>query len=569
MKAILLVRISSVAQELESQTYDLIRYAKNLGYKEKNIITVKNIESAITLAEEERLGLNEMKDLIQKDKSINAVFVWELSRLTRNPITAYSLQKYFLEVNVQLYCYSPPFQLLDDSLSKYHSGGIQSFGFYITMAQAEMINKKERFHRAKIRNAHNAKFSGGFVKFGYYIDKNGYYQIDDRKNENGESNADLIRYVFNRYEQGISIFKLQTELMERGKTRSTSFVSEILKSEEYTGEFTGEFATEKFIEKNKKLNRKYPQIISREQFIRCKKIAKENNKKADKANEVYMAYKLIKCVECGGTYIGMKSTIQYLCYNRYGKESRIKRELAKKNPEKANEILKEVCKDSIGININILDTVLWNACKGLEVKYRTQNLKQMQDELNDKIIANNEKIAKCKKDIIDEQNEMDRINILFQKGRISEKASDENYNTCLKNIKGHNNKISDLESTDLLYTEKIKELSNTSTTIEDIRKLHEGLYASDDVIEKQEIIKRHVNYINIISETPNKTKLIKIYFHVFKNPMVYRIHYKKKPQIIEYDVRGAYAEPPYQFSKVGFEIVKRFITKNGKTVTVN
>jgi DNA invertase Pin-like site-specific DNA recombinase len=550
MKAILIIRVSTDKQEYEEQKQDLIAYGIKKGYKKKDLIPIDAIESAITNEEKDRKSLTLLKEYIDNDKSINAIFLWELSRLARTMEVGISIRDFLIKNKIQLYCLNPSITLLNDKL-KATSEGKMSFSIFLQLSENEMDLKKARFHRSKIRNAKSGKYSGGFIKFGYYVDDNGYYKI--KKEE-----ADLVKEIFNRYEQGISIFKLTQEYLERGKIPSSSFVAETLKCEAYIG-----------LSNKYGMNRVYPQIISKEQFQRCRKIAKENNKKADKANEVYMAYKLIKCVECGGTYIGMKSTIQYLCYNRYGKESRIKRELAKKNPEKANEILTEVCKDSIGININILDTVLWNACKGLEVIYRTQNLKQMQDELNDKIIANNEKIAKCKKDIIDEQNEMDRINILFQKGRISEKASDENYNTCLKNIKGHNNKISDLESTNLLYTEKIKELSNTSTTIEDIRKLHEGLYASDDVIEKQEIIKRHVNYINIISETPNKTKLIKIYFHVFKNPMVYRIHYKKKPQIIEYDVRGAYAEPPYQFSKVGFEIVKRFITKNGKTVTVN
>ena len=39
------------------------------------------------------------------------------------------------------------------------------------------------------------------------------------------------------------------------------------------------------------MNRKYPQIISVEQFEKCREIAKNNNKRADKTNEIYFAKK--------------------------------------------------------------------------------------------------------------------------------------------------------------------------------------------------------------------------------------------------------------------------------------
>jgi hypothetical protein len=138
--------------------------------------------------------------------------------------------------------------------------------------------------------------------------------------------------VFNRYEEGISIWRLNKELIERGLTDSLSFVNETLKTEAYTG-----------LSNKYGMNRVYPQIISSEQFSRCKEIKKSNNKKLDKTSEIYFGKGLIKCKHCGAKYMAMKTSLQYLCYNRFGREQKINRTLA--------------CRESASINLNILDTI--------------------------------------------------------------------------------------------------------------------------------------------------------------------------------------------------------------------
>lgn len=555
MKAILLVRVSTDDQELEEQKNNLTAYAISQGYNEEDLITIENKESAINLTEDERNGLNKMKEYIANDPTINCVYIWELSRLTRIPTTGYSLREFFKKNKIQLKNYKPVFSLLNDSLSDYDDNGSILFALYMTFAEAEMKNKKAQFKRSKLRNARLGKFSGGFVKFGYFIDKEGYYQISNKKIEGTDLNeADLIRYIFNRYEKGISIFKLTKELMDRGYVKTQNLVRNILISEEYTGKYTGEFVSDSIKEKDQKFERIYPQIISREQFLKCKEIAKNNNKKADKTNEIYLAHGLIKCVECGTTYIGMKSSIQYLCYGRYGKEAKFNKE--------------DACKKSPSININILDTILWQATKGLELKYRTENLKKYIDELNDKIRINNEKINSLRKNIVDVQAEMERITNSYNKGRISEEKSDKEHNECEKKVRQHNNEISKLESENLSLNSIIDE-SSESLSIKDIRKINDDIYAENNLLEKQKVIKRHVDYINIINEELNHTRLVKIYFYIYKNPMVYRVHYNKKPQLIETAIGGIFANEPYRFTKVGFEIEKRFIRRNDKTISIN
>ena len=65
MKALLLVRVSTGHQDLASQTQRVKEEALRDGYKEKDIIIIEDVESAVKLSEEERNGLNRLKQYIE------------------------------------------------------------------------------------------------------------------------------------------------------------------------------------------------------------------------------------------------------------------------------------------------------------------------------------------------------------------------------------------------------------------------------------------------------------------------------------------------------------------------
>lgn len=501
MKAILLVRISSISQRLDEQTNNLINYAQSKGYTEDNLIIIENKESALKLSEEVRNGLNTMKAYIANDSSINAVFVWELSRLFRKQKTGYSLREYFITNHIQLFCFSPTFQLLTDDRSEVDGGGSVIFALYSELADAEMRNKKARFHRSKIRNAKTGKYSGGFVKYGYTINENGYYEINEQE-------AELIRYIFNEYEKGRSTMNLTKELKERGKINTTFFVRGILISEAYTG-LSNEYG----------MNRTYPQIISIEQFKRCRKLAKERNKKADKTNEIYFCKKLIKCTECGTHYIGMKSSIMYLCYGRYGKEAKI-------FPEKA-------CKDSPMININILDSLVWDVVKRYEIAFAVHPDENLIKKLNDEISINNEKINNGKKQLQTIEKKRERNNNMYLLGQINDEKYQANAKVFDAEVRELNNLISKSQNENKKNIRRIEEQEIQKNHIESYKNKEEYLNSIDDR-EKQLLIQNRVHEINIFEDVPNKTKTVVINLDKI-NAEYYRIHIHKKPVLIEYD----------------------------------
>lgn len=140
-KAIILSRVSSNHQTLEQQTEAVLKEVRRDGYTDDNIIIIEDKESAIKLSEEERNGLNKMKEYIKNDPSINAVYLYELSRLSRRQLVLFSIRDFLIERGIQLVCVQPPMKLLDED-GKMSTTAAITFALYSTLSETEMTVKK-------------------------------------------------------------------------------------------------------------------------------------------------------------------------------------------------------------------------------------------------------------------------------------------------------------------------------------------------------------------------------------------------------------------------------------------
>ncbi len=116
-KVILFVRVSTLQQHLESQEDALRRAAIADGYSEDDFVIIGKKESAIKLDEEEREGLNELKEYLATGE-IDCIYIFELSRLSRRPLILYSIREQLLKAKVQLKCLNPQFTLLTQDRSQ-------------------------------------------------------------------------------------------------------------------------------------------------------------------------------------------------------------------------------------------------------------------------------------------------------------------------------------------------------------------------------------------------------------------------------------------------------------------
>lgn len=278
-KCILLSRVSSEQQELDSQTFAIKNEAIKEGFKEDEMIIIEDKESAIKLSEEERNGLNRMKEEISKNSDITHVFIYELSRLSRRQLVLFSIRDYLIEKNIQLVCCTPYFRLLENG--KLSQTANLMFSIFASMAESEMELKKERFKRAKDRNKRTGKAIGRVLY--------GYTTLEDKTIVVDEEKKDLVIDAFTLYATGqYSVWSLAKEICDRhggvGETREhmNQMLTHMIYDERYCGDS------------------QYPQMISRELFEKCCKVRKSNklNNRVHLGDEALLK-KIIFCKETG------------------------------------------------------------------------------------------------------------------------------------------------------------------------------------------------------------------------------------------------------------------------------
>ena len=149
-KAIIFLRVSTLSQRLESQELIARRLAHADGYTDDDILEpIKYKESAVKLGEKDRQGLQDLYAELDKRNDIDAIYVTELSRLSRQSGVLYKIRDHLLEKKIQLVCGSPAFRLLDENkkLDQMAALIVAIFGCF---AEQEAIEKKD-LHAEKSR----------------------------------------------------------------------------------------------------------------------------------------------------------------------------------------------------------------------------------------------------------------------------------------------------------------------------------------------------------------------------------------------------------------------------------
>lgn len=419
-KAVLFVRVSTEKQTLESQIEVLKRSASVDGFGDSDIIVIAKKESGVKLKEAEREGLNELKEVIEKN-DVDCVYIFELSRLSRDPMTLYSVRdKIFRNNKVQLKCLKPSFTLLEEpDRTKLDTMGSLVFSIFGCFAEQEVVEKKERFHRGKGQKALEGKYAGGVIPYGYTVDANRNNLLVINHDE-----ADIIHTIFDMYEAGYSLTRVAQELRERGlkyrnfhnKKRSPEknfdiwFVHQILTSELLTGR--------KLKGENASFERSYPPIISEAQFDRCRQIAQDSNTKIGPKENIYLAKSLILCPECGAKFQAFTSKVHYSCHNAL--MSSVQRKL--NNLEDRRK-----CSNNICISISAMDALLWYVALNKECEYLLSSALDDKADFEKQIATLNEKIAAIDPRLDDITSKRERVVEAYIEGSISRESKQKKF----------------------------------------------------------------------------------------------------------------------------------------------
>ena len=149
-----------------------------------------------------------MKHLIDNDKSIDCVYVYEISRISRHAKVVFSIRDWLIERKIQLIVIKPYIKVLNPDFTISETSTI-FFSIFSGLAENEMYIKKSRMKRGIEKAKAMGRHTGGHVLFGYYTDKQHIYHIDEKQ-------AEIVRWVFDSYVNGWSMRRIAKELIERG-----------------------------------------------------------------------------------------------------------------------------------------------------------------------------------------------------------------------------------------------------------------------------------------------------------------------------------------------------------------
>lgn len=353
IKAIALIRTSTIQQEIESQKEQVLEmcYSDGLRPDEVEVVGCAGA-SAIKVDEQYQKNIQQVYDLIENNSSIKCVYAWAIDRIGRKESILHNFREFLVERKIQLKIKANNLTLLDNE-GKEDFGVKLQFSLYATLAAAEMENKKERFKRAKERNAKDGKYNGGKSPlFGYSVDELGFFIVN-------EEEANIIREMYECYASGnYSIAQLAIEMNERGYRRKGKlFGVDTIKNWLNSGDkFCGECETIK-----------YPPILSKRLVEKVRKMLVQSRKCRERTyKHHYFGARLIKCL-CG-SHLGVYNAT-YVCIHRANKRVRSITNL-------------EQC-EYLGNSISapILDGILWNVAKECHRTFLEEMNSYKRDEL--------------------------------------------------------------------------------------------------------------------------------------------------------------------------------------------
>ena len=425
-KCILLVRVSTEVQEYDEQQKVIFDLAVKDGYLPENIIPIADKESGIKLSEEERHGLNVMKEYIKNDKDINVVYCFELDRISRKKKVLFSIIDFLVEHKVNLIIKEPNrIDLLNDD-GTINEASEMIITLFAQLAESEMRNKISRFKRGKNANKNKGKFVGGNVTFGYFVNEDGYLEVEPNN---------IIGEIFAMYATGKYSHKdLAEEFQARGYFSKLNVyaaskrICSILNRKQYYG-----------VKSNKGMAA--PAIITKELFDKCKAISVKKQfihgvatkKQNDKT---CICRGLMKC-QCGWAMFANVSLDRYVCVQ---------------------------C--SLSIKKSVVEAAVWFISAPVYgIMLMHKNSSQV-DDINSQIKLLNEKISVSQGTINELRERIDKLDYaMFVTGKVDTDKGDRMKSEL-------NRKVNEELKTTTQYRTKIQELEqlikNVSTNVHNV-----------------------------------------------------------------------------------------------------
>lgn len=473
-KIIILSRISTSPQDIQSQTNDLIRESERLGFDKNHQIVIESIESAIKLSEEERLGIRKMKYFIETDPSIDCVICWEPSRLARQQKILYSIRDYLVLHKIQLVILNPYVRLLTEDRTQVDTTANIVFSLFATISENEMAIKKERFQRAKNEMKRRGQKFGGATVFGYVKNR-------DKKCVPDPIYSQIIVDIFNHY------INTDASLHDTYLYISSKYPT-VFPAVEYK---KGQRKIYHFFEREVYVNGNwcYPPLVTKEMWDKVhEKLSKSRCKGRYNCKRNYLCRGKMYCSHCGKMMTGSGGNVNAYCCST----------------DKLH---------NIQINVDIADWIMWEETRTI---VNVNGLFDYKGRLQEITSAINEKEVLRKQydtAILSIKQKKEKLLDIYMSERIDERT--------------FNRKMDELKDEEKIYEYNRNiidtELSSYRNTLTETQ--NDFLYPNPIIIDsvedfetRQEFVRKYIKKM-IIENLPDEYRVKKITFE-YTHPLI-------------------------------------------------
>lgn len=498
-KVILFARVSSEQQSYERQKTLLMPLIKSDGYEEEDIAIIQYKESAIKNDIQNRKSIQELEDIISNN-DIKNVYVTEISRLARRNDVMYEVLALLERKQIALVIQSPhlirTYEDINGVWTKNHIADV-IIAFMRHLAVSEMTVKKERMKSGREQKKKEGYITASRTKFGYD-------NIDKRPYINAEQAA-VVKEIFESYAKGLSTGKIWNNIKHLGYFDTSNDMLRtgghriyyILVDKTYIGQGTI----------------KYPRIIDDELFYKVQELLSQNKLVQTQTKYVYYCQGLLK-------YKGytMVANASRAIYYHTGED-----------------------KHKVSFNMNCLDTVVKQIAINALSYLSADELSEKEEEYKKRQIKLNKEIEHLAKDIENKNEEQERVNSAYFKGKVNEDKYSFLCNKIEEEIAYLNKEIED-RNVALVEIENILNKHSSGELIDIIAKYNSLLNMTDDN-EIFDLIHSVIKEIQV-TQIDKTTYDFKIIYHsqAVPNDEIYR--YKRSgPQIKIYQIYdGVYTD---------------------------
>ena len=306
MRAVIYARFSSEKQNeasIEGQLRECLDYAKYNGIE----VIGEYIDRAVSAKTDNRPDFQRMiKDSYKN--AFDTVLVWKLDRFARNRYDSAYYKNILKKNGVRVIS-------AKESISQ-GADGILLESILEGYAEYYSAELSEKVRRGMTENALKARSNGVRAPFGYYVDENDQYQID-------ESKAPIVKEIFTLYADGKKITEI-VEIMKargvqnRGYTMNYNAIFRILTNRKYIGEYKfGDVV----------IPNGMPAIVDEDIFNKIQARMKRNKKAPamHRSEDDYLLTTLLFCGKCGALMTGEIGTSKTARQYRYYKCNRAKK----------------------------------------------------------------------------------------------------------------------------------------------------------------------------------------------------------------------------------------------------